>query len=374
MKLRTPKPSGFLAHLSPDAFMRRHWQKKPLLVRQALPNAVDVIDRNALFTLACQDGVESRLVAKQDSHWRLSSGPFKRRALPALAQPGWTVLVQGVDLHHPSVHALLSNFRFLPSVRLDDVMVSWASDGGGVGPHVDSYDVFLLQLEGRRRWCIGPVKDTSLVPGLPLKILSHFEPTHMWDLEPGDMLYLPPGWAHDGVAQGPCMTASIGFRAPAKQALGREVLQAMLDGAEPPGHETLYQDRSQVATSHPGLIPPALHAFAQSAIERFLGQPQALACALGEVLSEPKPTVWFEPGLPYTEGCSVKLDSRTRMAYDKHHVFINGESFRASGRDALVMRQLADTTVLSPPLLLQLGEQAQHLVHEWLQAGWLQVV
>jgi 50S ribosomal protein L16 3-hydroxylase len=372
--MQTSKPSGFLAHLSPDDFMRRYWQKKPLLVRCALPQAADTIDRNTLFSLACQDGVESRLVAKLGDTWSLRSGPFKRRSLPALAQPGWTVLVQGVDLHHASVHTLLSHFRFLPSVRLDDVMVSWASDGGGVGPHVDSYDVFLLQLEGRRRWRIGPATDTGLEQGIPLKILRHFEPTHTWDLDPGDMLYLPPGWAHDGVALGPCMTASIGFRAPAKQALGREVLQAMLDGAEPPELDALYQDRSQAATANPGKIPPQLSVFAQTAIERFLRQPQALACALGEVLSEPKPTVWFESGPAYMEGCSVKLNCRTRMAYDTHHIFINGESFCASGRDARVMRYLADTGVLLPKHIDQLGEQAQQLVQEWLQAGWLQVV
>ena len=213
-------PSALLGGLSPARFMRRHWQKRPLLVRAALPGVRPPLSRASLFALAAEEAVESRLVAHAGgdaaSGWSLRRGPIPRRALPPVGRRGWTLLVQGLDLHVPAARELLSAFRFVPEARLDDLMLSWASDGGGVGPHVDSYDVFLLQVQGRRRWRVGPVGDRTPRPGLPLRILARFEPTEEWLLEPGDMLYLPPGWGHDGTAEGECMTASIGFRAPAR--------------------------------------------------------------------------------------------------------------------------------------------------------------
>ncbi|MEI7447697.1 MAG: cupin domain-containing protein, partial [Burkholderiales bacterium] len=195
--------------LSVHQFMRRHWQRAPLLVRGAFPGFVPPIDPAGLFALAARDDVESRLIrGATTGRPTVAHGPFDR--LPARRTPGWTLLVQGVDLHDDAVHALLSRFRFVPDARVDDLMISFATDGGGVGPHVDQYDVFLLQAQGRRRWRIAPPGDASLVAGVPLKLLARFEPTEEWVLEPGDMLYLPPGWGHDGVAVGDCTTFSIG--------------------------------------------------------------------------------------------------------------------------------------------------------------------
>jgi 50S ribosomal protein L16 3-hydroxylase len=365
------KPLPLLAGLSPETFMRRHWQKKPLLIRGAALEAASLIDRVALFALSAQEGVESRLIARKEDQWTLRHGPVPRRAMPPIGQPGWTLLVQGVDLHVDAAHELLSRFRFVPDARLDDLMISWASDGGGVGPHVDSYDVFLLQLQGRRRWRVGPPGDAGLVEGAPLKILRNFVPREEWLLDAGDMLYLPPGWAHDGTAEGECMTASIGFRAPARQALGREVLQCMLDGAEPPDADTLYKDKAQPATDAPGRMPEGLLAFAADAAERLLREPLALACALGELMSEPKPDVWFDPGAPLEDSRGVRLDRRSRMVYDDHHVFLNGESFRAAGRDARLMRHLADRHRLEAEEVMRLSENARELLDQWVQAGWL---
>lgn len=371
MDISIPQP--LLGALSPHTFMRRHWQKKPLCVRQAFaPADLEWIDRPGVFALASKEGVESRLVTRDSSRWTLQSGPLTRRMLPRIDQSAWTVLVQGVDLHVEAARELLSRFRFVPDARLDDLMVSWASDGGGVGPHVDSYDVFLLQLKGHRRWRVGPPGDASLDPDAPLRLLRHFEPTQEWLLEAGDMLYLPPKWAHDGVAQGECLTASIGFRAPAGKALGREVLQCMLDGAEPPENDPLYSDRSQPATASPARIPAGLHEFARQAAERFLNEPRSLACALGEVLTEPKPTVWFEPAPAPAVTSGIRLDRRSRMLYDEHHVFLNGESFRAGGRDARLMRHLADQRQLSVREIASLGSEARELLNQWLDAGWLQ--
>lgn len=368
------EPMTLLGGLSPAQFMRRHWQKRPLLIRQAVPGEGSFLDRAELFELAGREGVESRVVAYQGKTWTLRHGPFARRALPPVSRPAWTLLVQGLDTHLDAAHELLARFRFVPDARLDDLMVSWASDGGGVGPHVDSYDVFLLQLHGKRRWRIAPPGDATLVDGVPLKILKHFKPQQDWVLEPGDMLYLPPGWGHDGVAVGECMTASIGFRAAGRAELRDEVLQRMLDGSERPDPDPLYRDPRQPATSQPALIPDALREFAAREVARWLAEPQALACALGEVLSEPKPAVWFDAGEPLAAGRGVRLDRRTRMLYDERHVYINGEAFRATGRDATLMRRLADQRMLPAARLAALSDDARELLDQWAQAGWLHLL
>jgi len=365
--------SPLLGGLSPQVFMRRHWQKKPLLVRQAVPGGVALIERRRLFELAGHDEVESRLVVRDGARWTLRQGPLKRASLPPLKQREWTLLVQGLDLHVPAARALLDRFRFVPDARLDDLMLSYATDGGGVGPHVDSYDVFLLQAQGRRRWQIGRVRTPELVAGAPLKILANFEPERSFLLEAGDMLYLPPGWAHDGVADGECSTCSIGFRAAGRAELGRDVLQRLLDGADADTRGPLYRDPVQPATGAPGRIPEALQAFAADAVARLLADPAALGCALGEVLSEPKRGVWFDtaPAVDAAQSQGVALDQRSRMMYDERHVFINGESFRAAGRDARLMRRLADLRRLGSDEFGSLSVEAKALLDDWLDAGWL---
>lgn len=364
------QPLQLLGGLSPARFMARHWQKKPLLVRQAIPDLQPLLSRSALFELAGDETVESRLISRQARGWQLRRGPLGRRALPPLAQPDWTLLVQGVDLHDDRAHALLQSFRFVPDARLDDLMISYASDGGGVGPHFDSYDVFLLQAHGRRRWRIGRQKDLSLVEDLPLKILAHFEPEEEFVLEPGDMLYLPPRWAHDGIAEGECMTYSIGFRQPARDEMVRELLQRVADDAGDLVGSAAYRDPRQPATVQPALVPADMLHFARDAIERAMRDPEHLALLLGEWLTEPKPNVWFEAA-PTSGGDGVVLDRRTRMLYDARHVFINGEGFRAAGKDARLMRALADTRRLTAGQLAQLSAGAHELLEQWRDAGWL---
>jgi 50S ribosomal protein L16 3-hydroxylase len=367
----TTQALTLLGGLSPQQFMKRHWQKKPLLVRGALPGFKPLLDRNELFAMAGRDDVESRLVAQQAKSWQFRRGPFARRALPALSKPGWTLLVQGVDLHHTPAHELLSRFRFVPQARLDDLMISWATDGGGVGPHFDSYDVFLLQAQGQRRWRIGRQKDLALREGVPLKILENFEPEEEYVLEPGDMLYLPPRYAHDGVAQGECQTYSIGFRAPGRGELARELLQRLADDAAELVGEAVYGDGTQPATAMPGAVPAHLQQFAHEAIKAALRDPVALNRALGEYLTEPKASVWFEPGSGRAALRSAVLDRRTSMMYDAQHVVIKGESYRASGRDARLMRQLADHRRLAPADLARASQGAVSLLKSWREAGWV---
>jgi 50S ribosomal protein L16 3-hydroxylase len=358
--------------MSPAQFMRRHWQKKPLVIRNAFPGDLPLLSRQALFAMACNEAVESRLIVQKGAGWSLKHGPFLRTALPPLKQLGWTLLVQGLDLHLDAAHALLQRFRFVPDARLDDVMVSWASDGGGVGPHFDSYDVFLLQATGHRRWRIGRQKDLSLQSDVPLKILSDFQPEQEHLLGPGDMLYLPPRWAHDGVAEGgDCMTVSVGFRAPQRGGLAAELLQRMADANE---DETLYRDPGQSATSNPAAMPEGLREFAREGLERLLAERGSLDCALGEVMTEPKPRVWFDEPSQAWQPAAIRLDRRARMMYDKRHVFINGESFRAGGVDARLMRQLADRRALSADEVRRASTDAQALLCDWFEAGWLHVL
>jgi 50S ribosomal protein L16 3-hydroxylase len=372
-----------LGGMSPARFMRDYWQKKPLLIRQAIPGVTPPIERSKLFALAESEDVESRLIVKTegaakkskkaaaaDAGWRLAHGPMSRRSLPAMSQPGWTLLVQGLDLHVPAAYELLQQFRFVPDARLDDLMISYATDGGGVGPHYDSYDVFLLQVHGQRRWRVGPLTDASLQADVPLKILSNFVPELDLVLEPGDMLYLPPRWAHDGIAQGECMTCSVGFRAPEKADLAREVLMRLVEGLACPEVPDLYKDPKQVATSTPGQIPQALQAFALAAVMKALKDPSALQSALGEVLSEPKPRVWFQAGEPLPDGVGVRLDPRTRMVYDEKRVFANGESWVAAGKDARQLRLLADQRVLSATEVAKVSPVLRELLDQWTEDGW----
>ncbi len=367
----TSLPIALLGGISPDKFMRTYWHKKPLLVRQAIPGFKPLLDRAELLELAGQDGVESRLVRQLGGgQWSLAHGPFSRRRLPPLKQPGWTVLVQGVDLHVQAAHELVQPFRFIPDARLDDLMISFATDQGGVGPHFDNYDVFLLQAHGKRRWRIGRQKNLSLQPDVPLKILTHFEPEEEYVLEPGDMLYLPPMWAHDGIAEGECMTYSVGFRSPKQDELARELFLRLSDAPDECPRDVVYKDPKQAAVANPGAIPAPLLDFARTALEKALAEPLALERALGETLSDPKPGVWFEPAQDFGLIENVRLNQRTRMLYDARHIFINGESYLAEGRDAELMRQLADTRQLSLQEVQQLSDDALELLSSWVDAGW----
>ena len=360
-----------LGGLTPDAFMRRHWQKKPLLIRQALPQLPWCPQRAELFELATRDDVESRLIQHAGGRWQLRRGPMPRRALPPVSRPGWTLLVQGLDLHVEAARELLDRFRFVPDARLDDLMVSYATDGGGVGPHFDSYDVFLLQVHGRRHWRIGRLAEPRLVEDVPLRILSNFVAEEEFVLDPGDMLYLPPRWAHDGVAEGECMTASIGFRAPRRSELVRELLVRALEDDDD-ANSPLYRDPRQPAVDRPAAVPQGLQQFALESVTDLLREPEALHRALGEYLTEPKAEVGFEPRDAGDLTGGVRLDRRTRMLHDERHVYINGESYRAAGRDAALVRHLADHRQLDARQIARASAQARELLQQWADDGWLQ--
>jgi 50S ribosomal protein L16 3-hydroxylase len=378
-----------LGGIAPATFLRRHWQRQPRVVRDAFDPPAALADPALLFALAERDDVESRLVAKHagalggtrgGAAWTLAHGPIPKRLLPPRSRPGWTLLVQGVDLHHDAARALLDRFRFRPDARLDDLMVSWASEGGGVGPHVDDYDVFLLQLAGIRRWRLAPVPQPRWQRGAPLKLLRGFRAEETHELGPGDLLYLPPGWGHDGVARGgECLTASVGFRAPRAAELAREVLVRAAEAFESEAGRAAskrYRDATAAPAARAAAMPAELLAFARAAVASALARPAALARALGEVLSEPKPGVWFEPGPRPSAArlarAGVRADRRTRLLHDERHLFVNGEAFTIGGRDGVLLRRMADDRALPGSDVAKLSPAALDALRDWVRDGWLQ--
>jgi 50S ribosomal protein L16 3-hydroxylase len=381
---KAPRPvrtatEGLLGALSVDDFLRRHWQRRPLLVRQAVRDGAAPLDVQSLCDLAAHDGVESRLITAFNGRWLLEHGPFQSEDLPSLNRKRWTLLVQGVDLHVQAAHQLLSRFRFLPDARLDDLMISLASDQGGVGPHVDSYDVFLLQAWGRRRWRIAPPGDNRLIDGLPLKILDRFEPTEEWILEPGDMLYLPPGWQHDGMAQGPCMTCSIGFRAPSRHEFLREFLAQAAD--QPGGPDPRFSDAGRPPSRNPARLPADMAAGLEAWASQWRPARADIERFIGCYLTEPKPTVWFEAHQVLSRRSfalrvvkrGLHVDPRSRILYRSRLLFLNGEAFELPRRGAGLLRRLADRRALSPlecQTLLADADCAE-LVYGWFNDAWI---
>jgi 50S ribosomal protein L16 3-hydroxylase len=366
-----------LGQLTPDQFLRDYWHKKPLLIRQAIPSFKPLLKFDKLAQLASLNHVESRLVTLDKGGWDMQHGPFT--ALPARTRRAWTLLVQGVNLHEPKADALLRQFRFVPDARLDDLMISYATDGGGVGPHFDSYDVFLLQAHGKRRWRIGAQQDLTLVEGLPLKILANFEPEQEFVLEPGDMLYLPPQYAHDGVAEGECMTYSIGFRSPSYQELGEGFLQFMADSIDLPGR---YADPDLQPAKNPAEIPRGMLAAATEQLNKVRWDEDDVLIFLGEYLSEPKHNVFFTgPAKPLTVGRfmeqagkrGLQLSAKTLMLYRGRHVFINGESFEVGRADKAVLELLANARALAPGQLPQASSDVLEALYTWYQDGWLEL-
>ena len=402
----TAQPAGQmrLGKLTASQFLKRHWQRLPLLMRQASMRSGDEpplvepasFTASALFALARDPDVESRLVhaptvpgadgrpkpASLPGRWRLRHGPFKR--LPSRRQAGWSLLVQGVDLHLPAGRALMDRFRFLPDARLDDLMISFASDGGGVGPHVDSYDVFLLQVHGRRRWRIAAPRPAVPLADAPLKILADFQAQQTWLLEPGDMLYLPPGWAHEGTAVGECMTCSIGFRSPSAAEL-RQAFFGFLSDQQPAEQTPVraqrrYRDKTREPVRNPAQIPLDMADTLRTWLEQYQPPPQLIDRFIGCYLTEPKPSVWFDASpsarRPANAGGGVVLDAKTRMLYRKGAFYINGESLQAPPSEKAaraLLRTLADQRGLDAvqtARALRLSWLRDSL-EDWLASGWL---
>ena len=366
-----------LGNITPAQFLKEYWHKKPLLIRQAIPGFKPLLTLEALAGLARQNHTEARLITNLDGQWDMQHGPLD--TLPPATQKQWTLLVQGANLADKRADALLRQFRFIPDARLDDLMISYATDGGGVGPHFDSYDVFLLQASGKRRWKIGAQKDLTLVEGMPLKILKNFKPQEEFLLEAGDMLYLPPHYAHDGVAEGECMTYSIGFRSPSYQELGEAFLQFMADSIDLPGR---YADPLLEPAKNPAEIPRHMLATITEEMNKVRFTEEDVTIFLGEHLSEPKHNVFFtRPAKPLTMGRfaqsaakrGVVLSLKTLMLYRGKHVFINGESFAVDRADKALLEVLANERAVPGATVASATTDVLEALYTWYQDGWIEL-
>ena len=368
-----------LGGMSVEKFLAEHWHKKPLLVRQALPNFGDWLDRNSLSELACQDNSEGRLVQFKRGQCQLEYGPFEAEELDALPKKNWSLLVSGVNHLLPQADWLLHRFDFIPAARLDDLMVSFAPPGGGVGPHFDSYDVFLIQGQGRRRWEISAQDDLTVVEGAPLRILQQFRVDESWELEPGDMLYLPPQLAHNGVALTDCMTWSIGFRAPKAEEIVNQFLTYLQDKLELPG---MYSDPALKHQKHVAEIPSAMLDWADKTIRAAARWEKSdITDFLGRYLSEPKSHVFFDPPTrpkslaafaKAIQKHGVALDARSQMLFRGNAFFINGERLEASPGLASMLIKLADKRYLEPgDCTHEQSSEMITLLHLWYQAGYV---
>lgn len=367
-----------LGGLTAGEFLRRYWQKKPLLARGALAERAGIVQPGTLFSLAGRDDLESRLVRREGRRWRVRHGPFDPRELRRLPRAGWTLLVQGVNHVLPAAQKLLDAFAFIPYARLDDLMVSYAPRGGGVGPHFDSYDVFLLQGEGRRRWRVSRQRDLALVDGAPLRILRRFRPAREWELRSGDLLYLPPRCAHDGIALSDCITYSIGFRAPGAQELGARFLEFLQDELRLDG---IYEDRGLRPARRPAWLADDMVRKMRGMLRRIRWSDADAVRFFGCYLTEPKSHVLFtRPPRPLTEGAfsaratrsGVRLAAPTRMLFRGRTLYINGEAHALAAPAARLLSRLADRRALPPRV--RPDRETVHSLYQWYRAGYIHLI
>ncbi len=331
-------PLTHLGDISLETFFSDYWQKKPLLIRQAFPNFSSLISPDELAGLSLEDDVESRLIIEDKHQWQVEHGPLDEDRYNTLPEHHWTLLVQHVDSLDPKINALLKAFRFLPNWRLDDIMISYASDGGGVGPHFDYYDVFLLQAEGERRWRLGQECSSAspLIPNQPMKILQDFSTEEDWVLSPGDMLYVPAKKAHWGEAVGECMTYSIGFRAPSHADF---ILDYSQEAASTFNEDLRYSDPKLHPNNDIGKISEdSIHHF-QSILQDLSSDKHAIASWLAQYATELKQPIdaMFDALSPneLEENFRCKLSEYCRVSYfsdtnDTAKCFINGKPWQCS--------------------------------------------
>jgi 50S ribosomal protein L16 3-hydroxylase len=342
-----------------DAFLRDYWQQRPLLIRNPWAAWVNPLEPDELAGLACEESVESRLIERAGDDWpdnlKAENGPFGGERLSGLAPSHWTLLVQAVDHYIPDVAALIAPFRFIPNWRIDDVMVSIAADGGGVGPHFDQYDVFLIQGLGKRRWQIGPKCDANspLLPHEDLRLLADFKVIDEWVLEPGDILYVPPGIAHNGVAVGDdCMTYSVGFRAPSRGELIENYADDLLDMMS---DDDRYVDAGLSRQSNPGEIGEAALAALHAMITDRINDRDAFARWFGKYNSAPKyPDMDWSPDEPVeaeelrtrlASGDAILRNPASRFSFVRRQaggvmLFADGECFICDGENAAMAEMI----------------------------------
>ncbi len=375
--------------LTTAGFLRHYWQKKPLLLPAALPGFTSPVSPEELAGLACEDGVESRLVLEQGGAkpWELRHGPFPEAEFLTLLNSHWTLLVQDMEKHVPALHAVLEPFRFLPDWRMDDLMISYAPEHGSVGPHLDDYDVFLIQAQGRRRWSINPRANANdWLADTELRILRHFQAEQEWVLEPGDVLYLPPRLAHHGVALEPCMTYSVGFRAPTYRELVAGYMDFLLEDVD---GEARYADPDLGLQDNPGTISrAALARFKDLLRTHILADDGRVESWLGRFLTEPKLGFAAEPeAQPLTVaelrehlrgGGELERNPGSRFAYlsdpaGESALFVDGQEFALGPDVAWLAPLLCHHRVLNAAHLesILIQAPARELLMDLVNEGYL---
>jgi 50S ribosomal protein L16 3-hydroxylase len=367
-----------LGEITPEVFLKEYWHKKPLLVRGAIPGFKGLLSPNELAGLACEENVQSRLVSFAKGQWRCEQGPFPEKRFTKLPERDWTLLVQSVNHHMQEATDLLRKFNFIPYARLDDLMVSYAPDGGGVGPHFDSYDVFLLQGLGRRLWRIGEQTDLSLIEDAPLRILKNFNTKQEWVLSAGDMLYLPPHLAHWGIAIGECMTYSIGFRAPSAEELAGEFLNYL---QEKRVFEGRYTDPDLTLQTHPAEISQSMVNNVSAMLSGLNWNEDDVAEFLGEYLSEPKLQIVFDKPKHINEkafakklvSSGIQLDLKSQLLFSNQAFYLNGERFDFNKSDWPYLLKLADERALTAEVLKKCSPELIGFMYAGFLAGYLTI-
>ncbi len=371
------EPLTLLGGISAKTFLKEYWHKKPLLIRGAIPNFEGFLTPNELAGLACEEDVQSRLISTVKKQWKLEQGPFAEKRFAKLPERDWTLLVQSVNHHLQEANDLLQQFNFIPYARLDDLMVSYAPDGGGVGPHFDSYDVFLLQGCGQRLWRISEQEDLSLVEGAPLRILKNFKTEQEFTLSAGDMLYLPPHVAHWGIAIGDCMTYSIGFRAPSAQELAGEFLNYLQE------HRTfsgMYADPDLAVQAHPAEIGQGMVRQVSSILDELKWNDKDVADFLGLYLTEPKSHLVFDTPKNITlqafekrmKSHGLQLSFKSQLLMVNNSYYLNGEALEFDDGSQNLLMKLADARVLSVQDISHVSNLSDAFVagmHDWYLAG-----
>jgi 50S ribosomal protein L16 3-hydroxylase len=356
-------------------FLAQFWQKKPSFSRGALRHFADALDRTRMFELAGRDDIESRLVTGARTSWQVERGPFRRRDLARLPPRNWTLLVNGLEAVLPRARELQQAFRFVPYARHDDVMASYAAPGGSVGPHFDSYDVFLVQGTGQRRWQIGAQRDLGLIANAPLKILRRFRAQREWIVDAGDVLYLPPRYAHHGVAIDECVTWSVGFRAPGRREITGRFLEFLSDQERA---DSNYRDPNLKPQRRAAGISKDMLRQVKSMLESIRWTDADIERCLGEYLTEPRAGIVFQRARALSaqafarrlDACGVRLALPTRMLTSRDQIFINSETACAPPGGRTILGRLADDRCL--PAATRLNAPTRDLLYEWYRAGYVE--
>ena len=353
--MRLDRKNHILGKISNDVFLKKYWQKKPLLIRDAIKNFKSPITEKDLFRIAQNENAISRLIEFKRGIWQVKYGPFKKLDLPKKINTPWTILVQNMNHHLPFAESFLNLFKFIPYARLDDLMVSFATKKGSVGPHFDSYDVFLFQAKGEREWKISEQKKFSLDKKSAIKIITNFKTKNTWVLKPGDMLYLPPNVGHWGISQSDdCLTYSIGFRAPGTFEIQSKFLDFIQDNLITNKND-LYKDPNLNLQKNPAEINSNMIKKIQRIVNQLRWNTNSINNFIGQLLTEPIEGAVFETSKSMTAEVFIKdlikkplkLNPKTRMLFIKNNFYINGELIEADKKSIMYLKQLANDREIS---------------------------